>query len=478
MLSIFKDLFSKWHGHNIQYCNWKGTAKIEEGLEGLSDADVLVSLGQKGLVESILVGCGFVKVNTQPYCKYSDIYDWIGNDARTGKLVHIHLHYRMIAGHPGIMEYSLPWSEQVLSSRVLLGDSVYTVNPNWELLIFLTRLGLEFPNKKIDKKRYRLTESALKEFNFIQTGCSDNDVSILFSDIYGEIGVELKEVAYKKELTKSDFVFLKRTFVTVFSNRVSNLLYTIRSQVKTFIHIYVEPRFDFCKSMYLKKYFDNGIVIAFMGQDGSGKSTVSKDINKWLSWKLEAKRFYLGSGEHFNPWEKRLGNRLALKSGGLVKAIRAILSFRQIKKISDYSCRNLKTAFKYRDKGGIALLDRYPQTQFAGINDGPKIRTSVLPKVKNSRFLSAIATWYAAREEKKLAEAVKLQPDIVFKLMLPPEESIRRKPKENYESVCRKHEIMKQLAFPQSKVYEIDATMPYEEELILIKNIIWKNILK
>ncbi len=89
-----------------------------------------------------------------------------------------------------------------------------------------------------------------------------------------------------------------------------------------------------------------------------------------------------------------------------------------------------------------------------------------------------IVSFYATLEEKKLAKAVKYNPDIVFKFMLSPEESLRRKPQENYESVCRKHEIIKSLEFPNSKVFVIDATQPYEQELIQIKNIIWDNIQK
>ena len=69
-------------------------------------------------------------------------------------------------------------------------------------------------------------------------------------------------------------------------------------------------------------------------------------------------------------------------------------------------------------------------------------------------------------------------PNIVFKLLLPPEESIKRKPQESLEAVTKKHEIVKSLEFEGSDVYEIDATMPFEEEMIMLKNIIWQHIQK
>jgi len=58
------------------------------------------------------------------------------------------------------------------------------------------------------------------------------------------------------------------------------------------------------------------------------------------------------------------------------------------------------------------------------------------------------------------------------------EETMRRKPSERIESVEEKHEIIETMTFPNSIVYDIDASMKYEQELIEIKNFIWNNIRK
>jgi hypothetical protein len=93
-------------------------------------------------------------------------------------------------------------------------------------------------------------------------------------------------------------------------------------------------------------------------------------------------------------------------------------------------------------------------------------------------FLCSLLSHYINKEEKTLAEAAAHHPNVVFKLILPPEESIRRKPQENLEAVTKKHEIIKSLKFDGSDVYTIDATMPYDEEIVKIKNIIWQHIQK
>ena len=78
-----------------------------------------------------------------------------------------------------------------------------------------------------------------------------------------------------------------------------------------------------------------------------------------------------------------------------------------------------------------------------------------------------------------LSRAVKKSPDLVFKLILSPEESKRRRPDDNIDIIRRKHDIVKSLTFPSSTtVIEMDAEQPYEKEILLIKNVIWQQILK
>ena len=38
-------------------------------------------------------------------------------------------------------------------------------------------------------------------------------------------------------------------------------------------------------------------IILICGVDGSGKSTLSKELTKSLKWKLDVKRLYLGAGD-------------------------------------------------------------------------------------------------------------------------------------------------------------------------------------
>jgi hypothetical protein len=213
-----------------------------------------------------------------------------------------------------------------------------------------------------------------------------------------------------------------------------------------------------------------------------------------LNWKIDAHRFYLGSGEHYKSLSKRLRAKISKskrnsqhtqekkvrsqqqeikQAKGLKAVIGATLVSWSLLSIAHRAYKEVRRADRYMEKGGIPLYDRFPQTQFEGIYDGPKINYYC-----QQRGISfGIVRWMAKREQHYIEKIQDYQPRLVFKLMLSPEESIRRKPSENLEVVTRKHNITSQLKFPHSLVYTVDATMNYQEEIIYIKNQIWNELI-
>jgi len=79
-------------------------------------------------------------------------------------------------------------------------------------------------------------------------------------------------------------------------------------------------------------------------------------------------------------------------------------------------------------------------------------------------------------EEKKYQEIIKIAPDIVFKLHVPLEVAMQRKPDHNVENIKQKAEITSQLRFAESKVVDIDASQPLIEVLNSVKQVVWESI--
>ena len=482
MLEICKDLFSQWNDNGIRYCHWKSNEHLTEGLDGITDLDVLLDAADKKRGCTVLQELCFLYCKSQFGSRYPFVEDWIGFDLATGTLIHLHLHYKMITGHKGMKEYTLPWTDDVLSTRVLdKATNVFISDPNYEIFTLFSRFGLKAHYKQIKKAKtisFTIGQDNKKEIAYLRERVEWQKVSSLVKEYYHEDSDLLLNIMKKQEISGEDFLCIKRLAEKNLKNykRYSSIDVFIRS---IYYHLsgYIQrfrKHFGVITITRKTPSLGRGLIIAIMGQDGAGKSTVVKDIRKWLSWKLEVSQFYLGSGDHYQPWEKRLAEKLHRSNNPIAKLIRKWLPFSYFSRLGEHVYKTIVKANKYAFKGGIVLFDRYPQVKYVGINDGPKIRQTIMKKATGA--LRFIADYYARREEKYIRKAVAYSPDVVIKLMLPPEESIRRKPHENYELVKQKHEIIKSLEFDGAFIYTVDATQPYGKELIEIKNIIWEHI--
>ena len=481
MLQICKELFEKWNNAEIIYCHWKSNEHLMPGLDGKTDLDVLLSKNCETSAYKILDELSFLHCKSQYGSRYPGVTDWLGFDQQTGRMIHLHLHFQIVTGHRGMKEYNLPWSDLALKTRIKdKNTGVYMMEPNLEIVTLYSRMALKADIKKrhnASKGVYKTGSDTMQEIDYLKKYVSYSKVNNLLIQYYPKEAQDFLTLIKKDNLSAEDFMQLI-TIVTHAMQPYSRYHHFILCLLEWYYPIALHIR-SVCKKRFeiiTRKTPIQGLVVAFIGQDGAGKSTVTNEIEKWLLWKLDAHRYYLGSGDHYHSWQKSIQKSLPERKGVFLSTFSAFLSLTKYNRLAKDVLKSIKNAEKYRNKGGFALFDRYPQTQFLGINDGPKIR-HMMKKTKN-RLLLMIMALFAKSEENCLKNAEKISPDIVFKLILPPEESLRRKPHEDFEKIKRKHEIIKSLSFSNSKVYEIDATMNYEDELILIKQIIWQNIPK
>jgi hypothetical protein len=455
---------------------------LEAGLNGATDLDVLLSKKNKDTGEKILSQLKFLKCKSQYGSHYPNVDDWIGFDKETGNLIHVHLHYELITGHKGIKEYSLPWTDLVLKTRALNEEyEVYTADPSLEIVTLYTRIALKVSIRDFAKKilgHYKLDGNSKREIYWLKQRCDWEKVEKYIETYYGNYTKQVIEIMKSDEFDTPSIFKLRRIAEKNFRhvNRVGDL-----HRIYEFYYIYIYPFVKFLKNKTNGYVISrktplngNGLTIAFLGQDGAGKTTVTQDLLKWWRWKLDVRYTYLGSGDNYFSWRKKLLR--ILPNNIFFKIPRVWLGFTKYTELASNVLKYIKTGEEYANKGGLQIFDRFPQVEYEGISDGPKLRKLYMNKLSN--YLSLFISHYINKEERMLAEAAAHHPNVVFKLILPPKESIRRKPQENLEVVTRKHEIIKSLKFEGSDVYTIDATMPYNEEIVMIKNIIWQHIQK
>ena len=91
---------------NLNWCHWKSNVRLEQSLSGETDLDILVDSEQIEIFKIKLKKCKFFELKSLPWNNYSGVTNWIGHDANTGKLIHIHLHERLLTGLKSVKDYS------------------------------------------------------------------------------------------------------------------------------------------------------------------------------------------------------------------------------------------------------------------------------------------------------------------------------------------------------------------------------------
>jgi len=223
-----------------------------------------------------------------------------------------------------------------------------------------------------------------------------------------------------------------------------------------------------------KTLSQQGAIIAVIGADGSGKSTLSRDLARWLRYKLDVHQFYMGSGDGAGGPIHMIRRRVA----GLIRSRKkqnrvpktgshaySVLgrSYRLIDLVlMRRKLRMLRLGRQLASRGSVILLDRYPQNQVNGLSDGPRLQ-------EGRGF-----AWAARMEEKLYREAATIGPDMLIRLRVHPQTAQARKPDHHPDIIARKCEIIEKLEFPRSKVVNIDANQTYTEVLEHAKRSVWQ----
>jgi thymidylate kinase len=460
-LKTAQKIFKVFNDESINYCHWKSNEHLLEGLIGKTDLDILVNEKQKEECQRILKETGFKQVFSPSFLRYPQIEDWIGFDEKSGNLLHLHLHYKLLTGKKLVKEQYLPWDKLMLESRVFDEDfGIFTTNPNLELIVLAARIGIKTNFIKIFNFLFRniLPENIIKELRYLYEKSNKQKVEVFCKEIFGDKeGEKFTELIFNLISLPRPINVLKIKFF-VLAKLYNYRRYGIfRTNIKYFFNISQILSLKFlnkfgARCIVKKTIKPKGFIIATVGADGSGKSTVVDELYKWLSWKLDVHKFYLGLNKNIFMRGLRI----------LTMNLRNFFSVRsKYKKIIKIQ--------RLRQRGSVILTDRYPQNQFLGINDGPLMQG----KIFSSRFFSNLSN-YEKKIYKLIAE--KYYPDMVIKLHIVPEIAFNRKKELNEEAVRKKSKIIKNLNFNKSIIVNIDTSQPKEKVFLEIKREIWENL--
>ena len=214
-------------------------------------------------------------------------------------------------------------------------------------------------------------------------------------------------------------------------------------------------------------------LIALVGSDGSGKSSVAEALLAWMQAERPTVLHHLGKqtghiGRAIARWPlfgKRLDSDIARRADiaqidrrpGLV-AVLVIYAF------SMRRVRRFRAMLADRARGMAVLADRFPQLDTPGPMDGLG-----LAPVAGAGGLFG---WLARRERARYAWMVAHRPDLVIRLNVDLPTALARKPDHRPSTLARKIHDVPRLHFGGAPILDLDATRPLDEVIAEAKRAI------
>lgn len=461
-------------------CHWKSNGHLADALVGATDIDLYVPQATAPHFDVILKQLGALKIVSQPWARYPGIEDWLLFDQDTGGLLHLHLHHALLTGLKRVKHLQIPWDAKLVGSiRKADGSNFPIPSAEMEYLVLLVRIWAKMPPWR-RVAGWRVPSSIVRELEWLRTQCKPANVAQLLAELLPGFPQEHVLRLLDSPTTPNTAVeagqLLNRALTN--SHRMSwtaALFMAARRNATMVLHRVARAILPMAQVG--KTLMPRGVVIAVIGSDGAGKSTVTDALTKWLRFKIDTHCLYLGTGDSgsgvFDMVRRgvrtilRSGKRSSSskpentmpKGGTLAKFIalhHLVLARHKLRQMQ--LARNLATA------GRVVILDRLPQMQHLGINDGMRLQ-------------SGDSFGWAARLERAFFEQMaSLPPDLVIRLDISPDAALARKPDHDYDTLARKSGIVASLTFPGTQLIAIDASQPVETVMRIAKQAVWAKL--
>lgn len=479
VLEICRRLADELRRSGVRFLHWKSNNHLDEALAGLTDLDILVDGEGSGTFREVVTKLGGMEVISPAWGRYPEVEDWLLMDSASGRMVHLHAHFILVTGLKRVKHLYLPWAGRMLESRRESKGGWMVPAPEFELLVLLIRIWAKMPTwRRLVSPT--VPRSIMEELSWLQGQVKAEDLHELARELGVEFnaGLPLRDEREAISQARALYAQTRRHYRMSWPRALWSWaeLGLRKWLAKTRLKIAGPVR-------YRKTIRNGGLMVAVVGVDGSGKSTVTNELTSWLRYKIDAHCLYMGSGDGraglVNGLRKRISRairkmRRKKKSGKgaaaagskpagpapFGKKLYRLLDLLLVRRKLKY----LRRARRMADEGSVMILDRYPQPQFTGINDGPR--------QKDGRGFD----WAWKMEERLLREAEALGPDLVLRLDIDPEVALARKRDHDKDAVRRKAEILPQLTFGTAKIVPIDASMPLDEVLLAAKSTIWNEL--
>ena len=472
MLELCKQFFATLNEQGLRYCHWKSNEHLDKALLGKTDIDLLVDPADEDLFCEQLKAFDFKEVLSPSDKQFPGLQDYLGMDQETGRLVHLHVHYRLVLGQKYIKNHWLPVERLVLDNlETRMGVRIPAPEVELLLLIIRAHMKVDFVSllkhfvKDLLRQPYTAFPNDIERELRELAQRTDRDA---FSKILDESRLPVPLGFCDQFIERFERDRLRSFNILAGHYLLLWRLRGYRRSVSAVTPLLYFKHFIFNTSIARgimtppKKTLPGcGRCISLVGADGAGKSTLIRDLSTWAGWKLETRVYYYGIPK----------NAIAAITSTLRRGLRKLGFDSAARMIAD--CFWLYVAAYRRNvshridadlrAGKLVITDRFPLKEFRSMPepmDNPRIDPARSPLRKR---LGAV--------EQRHYEAIR-EPDRIIVLKVDLEELRRRKSDLLAESHRLKAEAVNAVEASDSRIV-VDGSQPYDTVLLAAKRALW-----
>lgn len=447
-LALVRRLAESLRQAEVRFCHWKSNEAIALSEAGINDLDLLVAEGDAGTARAVLARLGFVRAVVPPDRRVPGMDDFFGFDAGTGRLVQVQLHEQLVLGDDMTKNFRLPVEAGFLAS-VRPGRVLPVPAPEFEYVVFVLRMAVKHgPLDAVLMGKGRLTRTERSELAYLEERV---DRAALAEVLEREFPwLDPAEMAAMRRGLEPDATVLARvragrgalTTLARFGRRPPLVDLWVRVGRRLRRRLAPTPRAG--RGPGLKTPAPGGAVVAFIGGDGSGKSSAVAAVLETLSRHFRVTAVHMGKPPRSLP--SRAARRL-VRSLGLEVSGEAFPAWSEFPSgypgaglplgnllVARDRLRQARRARSLAEAGWIVLSDRYPVAELSSM-DAPRNRAIA------DRFPS-LSTRLLARLEERYYAALP-PPDLRLVFRVSPEVARARRPEQDAEFVSvRAGEVM------------------------------------
>ena len=491
-------LVDTFNQEEIVYSHWKSNVDLAQATAGEIDLDLLVDRKSLPQALTILSALGFKAAVARWGANPPGIRHYYGFDPGTQQLIHVHLFSRVLTGESFVKSHLFPFEAMLLENVYYSGQIRVTSRPA-ELVLFTLRMFVKYGSLFDLLYLRRRSESLKAEVRWLQDG-GDLSEALAFLRKYCPV---VDEQLFIKcvETLNSDTPQVRRM---ILAQRVRRRLkvYARHTAFKRLVAysqlLWAEVRRRLGTKQKNKVLQAGGAVIAFVGAEATGKSTLVTETGRWLGSTFAVRTVHAGKPP--STWltaplslllpliRSRLSSLRTNHLDGHITSAPANPSPNKNKGVASlvYALRTVILAWERRQllvrarqtaaNGEIVICDRFPSDTI-GAMDSPRLREQPTQR----GVVPAIFNWLA-RLEQRLYRQIP-PPDVVLRLNVSIEAALQRnrerfKPgKESDAYVASRHRQAREWhKFGTRYIYNIDTEQSLTETILCVKKAIWESL--